>query len=63
MLYMLNKTKIHKFPYTMSPNIPKTTIACGNCQKILARNDKNDGKLSTGISVHSIDESKSLFEI
>ena len=42
----------------MSPNILETTATCGNCQTIFARNDKNNGKLSTGISVRSFDQSE-----
>ena len=28
-----------------------TTATCGNCETILARNDKNDDELSNGISM------------
>ena len=45
----------------MSPNILETTATCGNCQTLFARNDKNNGKLSTGISVRSFDQSENPY--
>lgn len=56
-----NRNKIHKFTLTMFRNIPGTTATYENCPTILARNYKNDDKLSTGASVHSINENESSY--
>lgn len=45
----------------MFRNIPGTTATYENCPTILARNYKNDDKLSTGASVHSINENESSY--